>query len=593
MASQFNRRKFLLRMAQLAMASSLPTQFFYEQVKASASARKRRHFVHFIGYGGWESSWFHSTFSGQHLMGRSDAHVSFGAGGFEYEKRDIALKYTSKCSSPEERELSRHPLGARLGPAMAAAMGGSDWNQTLIWKGIAHAAGHEGNNRMLIHGSVSSYAVSMSGIIAATLAQVDRRPLHYVLMATDPVKLFTNFAMAEDAAIPVCLDGVSDFASMTSLHAKDVTSQEIRAEIAQSVQKLSVEVLAKRAKLASSQTVARAFAASVEGANAIYGSGMAQDPEILYLRKYYFLEGLKAVKRLYEGNEDIKRRASIVIGASGWKYDATFESLLRVLPSYAGLPDYREFRADPNRYLASLRDIEENPSFVSKGEHFYGNSTAIAHSAIGWLDRLRTQAGYYAFADFLIRRNLSAVVDVPAWPGMVDAHGGSAGDYLSELLSHHLTFAQFFAFQRSLQSVSLPEGGTLLDATLMVCHTEFDRKIHHEAKQSPGEADGPIGTDHGGTASVLMAGYGVQGGRIVGGVHEGLHSGSPTAPFLNGVFSGPLPIDPASGLPSPSGQVPNILSLAPSMVAAFGATLPAQQVTDFKAIPALLRGEKG
>jgi hypothetical protein len=51
----------------------------------------------------------------------------------------------------------------------------------------------------------------------------------------------------------------------------------------------------------------------------------------------------------------------------------------------------------------------------------------------------------------------------------------------------------------------------------------------------------------------------------------------------------PLPVNLSTGVPDASGQVPNILSLCPTVVAAFGGSLPPQQTTDYGAIPAILK----
>ena len=75
--------------------------------------------------------------------------------------------------------------------------------------------------------------------------------------------------------------------------------------------------------------------------------------------------------------------------------------------SFTNLPGYSEFIQNPNAYIVGLRDIETNPFARSKIEPertFFGN--------------LSTQASNYAFVDFLVRKNLSAVVDAPDWVGI-------------------------------------------------------------------------------------------------------------------------------------------------------------------------------
>jgi hypothetical protein len=436
---------------------------------------------------------------------------------------------------------------------------------------------------MLLHGNSSSYAISTSGLISAVLAQTQRKPLHYVLMANEPKNLFTNMAMAEDAAVPVCIPGLADFGALTAFDSSEPQSAEVRDEINATVEKLNLEVLAKRAKLASSQAVARSFAAALDGARTVYGSNLAADPLMLYLRKYYLLEILKSFNELQKSPAVNVRAAAVTYHFNvARNYSSIFTALGN--QNFSALPSYSDFIRDPSRYVTGLKDIETNP-FVQ----------ANIEPERTFFNNLLTQASNYAFVDFLIRKNLSAVVDAPAWVGYNDAHGEAMPSYLRELITTHATFTCFFALQRSLAAVPLPEGGTLLDVTMIAFSTDFDRMAFHEPREFDGSLVGKsidVGTNHGFTASVLLAGYGVQGGKVVGDVHTGpnMHA---LFPEPNYKYLGPLPIDLQSGAVSPSGKMVNILAVAPTILSAFGATLPAQQVTDAVAVPAVVRKPSG
>jgi hypothetical protein len=274
------------------------------------------------------------------------------------------------------------------------------------------------------------------------------------------------------------------------------------------------------------------------------------------------------------------------------KYSELFAAILQIVATknFSALPSYEDFLKNPNSFLPSLKDIEGNFN-ISINQV---NSSAVLLAST-LLTRLRTQASYFAFTDYLIRKNLSAVVDMPALPIYMDAHGALMFSYLDELVYHHATFASFFALQRSLARIQLPEGGTLLDATLISLHTDFDRRPFHEPLPLNQTQPLAIGTDHGSTASLLLAGYGIQGERVVGGVHDGpggTHSRAfpdlEKTPYLS-----PLPINPSDGKVSSSGRVPNILSVAPTLLSAFDAVLPAQQVTEFGVVPAVIKKESG
>ncbi len=567
-------------MAQFAIASTLPTHYFFETHRAwGGSGLRRRHFVNLIASGGWDSSWYHNTFSSNPLLRHVDAKVSFSHHGFDYDDRNKTYRYTSKCSSPEETELGTHPTGARLGPAMASAMLTSDWSRTLIWKGLTHPGFHGNNNRYIIQGNTSTYAISCSGLISAALAQVERKPLHYVLMNQDAAALFTQLAMAEDAAVPICLGGLTDFGSFTARNADEPTDAGVLAEIQATVQKLTIDVLAARAKQASSQAVARAYGASLEGTQAVYGSNLSTDPELLYLKKYYFMVGLKALAGLIDIGGMRDRSSSIKYPNTSSTYADLLQGFKDAVGFYQETPaSFEAYQASPSSY--NLADINSNPPSIP----------SICWSDSRAIGRLRSQAHFYALADFLIRRNLSAVVDVPGWPGMIDAHGGD-DNFMAELVSMHITQSLFFAMQRSFQAVTVPDqGGTLLDCTLIALHTEFDRYAYHESMiytdhTKTDKSAVRAGTNHANSASILLAGYNIAGGRVVGGVHEGPAS---LAPFPGQGYLDPLPIDPSTGAVSSSGSLISILSIAPTLVDAFGTTLPPQQVTDSPIVPAVL-----
>ena len=402
-------------------------------------------------------------------------------------------------------------------------------------------------------------------------------------MATTPTTLFTNSAMTQDAAIPVCLEGLSGFAALTTLRASEPRDAEVQAEIQQTLEHLSLEVLAKQAKQASSKTIARAFSASIEGVQSVYGSSLSTDPELLYLKKYYYLTALKALADLASVGAVQNKSLQISVPGSSWKYSDLLNGFQIAYAHYSALPDYETFRTSPSSFAASLADISGSPTHVGSRSDL--STGRIPDKLLSYLTQLRAQADYYAFADFLIRRNLSAVVDVPAWPGIsistgwqttIDAHGGDI-NYCLELITMHATFAMFFGMQRSFQSVSVAEqGGTLLDCTTIALHTEFDRFAYHEMKTLAEHSAGTqvaTGTNHAPSASLLLAGYHVAGGRVIGGVHEGPNMASS---FPSQSYLGPLPMDPQSGAVSSSGVVYDIQSIAPTLVDAFGAIFPIQ-----------------
>ena len=89
---------------------------------------------------------------------------------------------------------------------------------------------------------------------------------------------------------------------------------------------------------------------------------------------------------------------------------------------------------------------------------------------------------------------------------------------------------------------------------------------------------------------MILAGYGVQRGKIIGDLSRGpLEDSSFT---LNGTaipFADALPVNLLTGIADPGGQYLSVQSLFPTICAIFGATIPAQQTTEFKAIRAALK----
>jgi hypothetical protein len=114
--------------------------------------------------------------------------------------------------------------------------------------------------------------------------------------------------------------------------------------------------------------------------------------------------------------------------------------------------------------------------------------------------------------------------------------------------------------------------------------TEFDRT----ALIYQSIAGSYPGTNHGNTASVIMAGRGIRGGAVVGDFK--------TAPGAAGIyaahsgigFQDGLPINLKTGLPDPSGTLVTSKSIFMTMMGVMGVEVPAQQITGGICVPAVL-----
>jgi hypothetical protein len=578
------RRKFLtLGLGAVGAATLLPYEWLPGMKPLYASGRRRRHLVNLICYGGWDSSWMHNAFSRNALVGVDGAYISSSTSGFEHEHENDPFKYTQKTSDSTESDLGTHPDGqSRLGPGMRTVFeSDAEYSDFLIWRGLNPAGGHGFGNNLILQGNSSSYAIGYAALISEALAEIDRRPLHYVLMAQDPTSLFTNFAMNKGDQIPICVPGRDQFEELTEVARDDLSDTRLRELLSRTVTTLSEAGLRDQLKRAPSKVSAGSFANSFGSASQIYGSNMLADPLFKWLRKYYLLAIARAYRRASE-DANISGRASEWEYSYATRYSGILSEIGSLETRLTPLPDLEGFLANPAPHLAALEEV--NSIWTVIGADNYSPYTPSFVSVRG----LETSAFNYAMADYLIRSNHTAVIDLPGWPGLCDAHGGAVGTNLDELLNMIATFALFRAMIRSFKRVPLPEGGTLFDATLIALHTEFDRWPYHNARGYTNAGYNP-GTNHADTASVVLAGMGIQGGRVVGRMHEGpkIHG----AEFGDGYLR-PLPIDVRTGLPLPvsqGGRVISTLAVMPTIMAAFGVAIPLQQITDWEAIPAVLR----
>ena len=129
-------------------------------------------------------------------------------------------------------------------------------------------------------------------------------------------------------------------------------------------------------------------------------------------------------------------------------------------------------------------------------------------------------------------------------------------------------------------------GETLLDATHIVMHTEMDRTAYVDNNNLSAYS----GTNHAlSSTSVLQAGYGINGGKIIGDNHKGPND----ANQFSGQFTSALPIDVGTGLPNEHGKMVSIKALAPTMLSMFDTALPFNQISDEDAVAAVIKKNMG
>mgnify|MGYP006284094693 CR=1 FL=1 len=420
--------------------------------------------------------------------------------------------------------------GSVLGPGMSA-FNTAELAQLMIWRGLGVPGSHSVGNYIIQDGHQSGYAASFSTIVADALSKAPdyTRPLHYVQCTDQSADFYSQVGFYQGPGVPL---NIADSQTWKLIGTPDPNDPSANDAVKKAISK-SINGLANstdglklpRSKQLFTETFASAFNASEQ----IAGKNFAQSPEFL---------------------ATIKRYEKAVV-----------DDLTEVIFGSAASPSIRSA-------------IARVPGLPSSGA--------------GMLDFLNRTIGLqgmifpFALADFLVTHDLAAVVDVPA-PG-ADYHDRNDMDFIDTTAG----LACLRALIIKLKSTPAPDGsGDLLNSTLIVYTSEFDRQIARTVNQ-PTFTSRP-GTNHGSTASVIMAGYGANGGKVIGGRGTGPNGAYGGA----GTFLEPLPIDPQSGLPSASGKSTSQFSVLPTVLAIFGVNVPSQQVTEWDAVkPAIKPGHK-
>ncbi|MBM4252995.1 MAG: DUF1501 domain-containing protein [Deltaproteobacteria bacterium] len=443
----------------------------------------------------------------------------------------INSNFHGDVATPRFNDNHAIPFGGSvLGPGMSA-YNTAEFAQLMIWRGLGVPGSHSVGNFIIQDGHQSGYAASFSTIVADALAKAPdyTRPLHYVQCTEDSAGFYSQIGLYQGPGVPLNVPNSGTWKLIGSPDPNDPSANEaVRKAISKSINGLASSTDAfklPRSKQLFSETFAIAFNASEQ----IAGKNFAQSPEFL------------ATMKRYE--------------------KAVVDDLTEVIFSSSASPSIRN----------ALSKIPGMPSSGTGMLDFLNRSI-----------QLQAMIFPFALADFLVTRDLAAVVDVPAPGG--DYHDQNDMDFIETTAG----LVCLRALIIKLKNTPAPDGsGDLLNSTLLVYTSEFDRQVARTVNDA--RFTTRPGTNHGYTASVIMAGYGANGGKVIGGRGTG----------PNGVYGGvgaflqPLPIDPQSGLPSASGKMTSQFSVLPTVLAIFGVDVPAQQVTEWDAVkPAIKPGHK-
>jgi hypothetical protein len=526
MKPKISRRKFVIDGLTTLGVVMLPfPRNIFAQTTATATKGVRQHLVNLIDIGGWDSSWYFSFF-------------------------DPAIN-----SKIENTPVGWTPLGkVRYSTSDGIAFGGgtvapgmkfwnaTDFSRTLLWRGSVNVSGH-GQNQFIFGGGVSPYCASHSALVATY--QADTRgtsPLHYVKLSNSPTDLFCTWGMLTGVGIPSCLPNQTAWKTLTT-PPPTATTPVSKALIESSIAQLSAAAQARLNRAASisvASSYSNGYSASVSLSNSNYATS---DAFLSMWLRYYTAMQTEAANQLASG--------------------------------YGKIGDFQ------NDFVAQGVTVKGfNTLYGPLSKKVISNTTDLLtlNNSPGdaYISLALTIAWKFAITAFLVINDLSAVVDLNPTSG--DNHYDITDDPANRLLG----LAGARELTRHLSTVPNPEGGMLIDKTLITYTSEFDRS-------APFASDNRStwGTSHGTTFTALMMGHRSNGGHILGNASLGdLKTGNVDPNFINANgFGIGLPFDPVTGKSSPGGSVLSPFSFLPTVLAMFGATLPSQQITESGVIP--------
>lgn len=394
-----------------------------------------------------------------------------------------------------------------------------------VVRGVKPEGSHFVGNRLIQNGHFSPYAISLALLIADHLGKSQSVPkaLHYVQCVASPEDIYTQTVNYKGPFSPVAIPASTDWEALTGNRASDpLATGALRSAFNAALADLSMATArANRDEIKRRFEVE--FKRSTESAAMLFGSDLAQSPEFGFpqLVASYVNEAKEQFRALYAASAPVRSSLRPNLGAN---------------PTAAQLDGFVGPRA--NGY-----------------------------------------AFQYALAEFLVRNDLSAVVEIMAPTN--DYHTDNIGDLRDSIVS--LSFLRLL--MRNLRAAPLEgvPGGRLLDVTTVSLSTEFDRTVAR-GLENPG-SNNP-GAGHGETATFVLAGAGIVRGRMFGMRSTG-PAGILSAPGFPKSLGLPITFD-AAGQPSPSGHNYVHRSLLPTLMKAFGANMPLQQVTEAHAMDFLL-----
>jgi hypothetical protein len=505
--NDWSRREFLWDVISGMTAYNLTPMILGSLIPRPASAaNRRRHLIALCDGGGWDSLWYHNFCTSPEAVGER----IFG--------------YNTRYG---ETDLGQFPDSLRtpLGPLMRPWTTG-ELSDLLIWRGMIKEGCHSVSNRNLHAGNSTLGLSGYSPLVARATALEDYvRNFHYVQIANTAKDLNMYPGPLQGPALASMISDQAGWAKTTS--GSGTTADTARqALVDKAVGDLGNLAFSPLLALNSNKAMIAEFLRSYSSASSSSGSNHGTSLEFRQTWKRYFLAIL-----------------------DGFRYLASNEPSKKFVVA-----------AGSNSMLNGLGSIQITTSLATPDDVV--NPTP-ANLALTPFRRARDYAWRFALAEYLVVKDLSAVVDFQ--PSNGDYHFTFVDDFINRSVG-------YFGMReliRGLKAVPMANGKTLLDHTTIVFTSDFDR--------DPKFAGG--GTNHGNTCSAIFAGMGVANGKVLGGQKRGYNS--PAGPF-NGNLGRPCKVD-ADGLPSTGGSFIHAKSVFPTVLSIFDVPIPAAQQNEWKA----------
>jgi hypothetical protein len=585
-----NRRRFLAQSASaatgaaIALAAGKPSWYAWAEAQTQRPCLINLHLP-----GGWDTNWFHTAFPKRMVSDASLANPNLVAGipqslvnpaygpttGQDPFGRSVDVddtgsrvtdfyhaRYTERTKSDL---LARHPRadGHFLGLGAQHAMGGdfSILDKVCIWKGIASGGAHTIPNKSMIHGSQSQYAISYSGLIAQALAaKYGKLQLNYVQLTETPAKYGANWAMSQGEQVPINVPDHDALVTLTQRSPQDFQNAGLYDQLNGSVQALGGQIGVNQLGLSRSKSIYNNFMSFFRGALAISSLGANIAP-LLEIWREYAEDGRIKMADMHGRAfiEKISPEVSLPFLDQAYNYHCytpltpglTLDNASSPMAGPVSDSNYAADQAKINSFKAALTTPFAATSASLNLPEVAGDRFAPAQLRA----TIAQYAWKFALTEFLVTRGYSSVVDIAI--GMPDAHG----DNSVELRQSMLIYTMWAKLLRRLQLAGY------LDRTLVTVFSEFDRTAGMLSEVSKDNR----GTGHASTSSVLLAGYGIKQGTVVGDRAYGLSDG-------------PTPIAYQPG----RNQIVDYQYYFPTIMKIFGVTIPPQQISEGEFVSAVM-----